>query len=324
MELKKGLKDALYDSLTYQLSLRCFHDLFKSDAESTVDEIQFTGYIRGVSAATGTDQETVILSARCTRQSFDKINLALVEPASFFLALQKATQTKPHLFKPVSLPAVVPNSGDDGLPLVRNATGGLFCILSYAGQSVLARILASCRPDRWEHELTVELLRSMIREFTPKLKPNSPSALAEPTDAREFSELLSHAYERATAALNQIAEIVRDELMSSWGAPGIAGDAVGILDAVNHVAFQLAALLEVENAFAGTSAPKGLEAVPKAVIGMTQECMESCLRIADDIESAALQETVGTAVRLDYSLSVDRYFSQAAKEVQVFVNSQRW
>ena len=229
VELKKGLKDALYDSLTYQLSLRCIHDLFKSDAESTVDEIQFIGYIRGVSAATGTDQETVILSARCTRQSFDKINLALVEPASFFLALQKATQTKPHLFKPVSLPAVVPNSGDDGLPLVRNATGELFCILSYAGQSVLARILASCRPDRWEHELTVELLRSMIREFTPKLKPNSPSALAEPTDAREFSELLSHAYERATAALNQIAEIVRDELMSSWGAPGIAGDAVCIL-----------------------------------------------------------------------------------------------
>lgn len=74
----------LYDSLCYQIALRTVHELFEADLVTNFDAILFNGVVDQIDPASGNRKETTILSALFSREEFQNVNLANVDPKACF------------------------------------------------------------------------------------------------------------------------------------------------------------------------------------------------------------------------------------------------
>ncbi|MEH7526652.1 restriction endonuclease, partial [Bacillus sp. JJ1503] len=106
-EFKKvDLTDAalrkMYDNLLYQITLRTIHELFEADAINVIHSIVFNGWVKSIDKATGKEVETCILSVQTTKQEFEEINLAQVDPKLCFKNLKGIGSTKLHSLTPIA------------------------------------------------------------------------------------------------------------------------------------------------------------------------------------------------------------------------------
>lgn len=104
---EKDLTDAqarnLYDSVLYQICLRTVHEILESDYAGTVASAVFNGYVTAIDPTNGKVATTCILSLQVTRDEFDDLDLAKVEPKACFKALKGVGSSKLH-----SMAAVAP------------------------------------------------------------------------------------------------------------------------------------------------------------------------------------------------------------------------
>ncbi len=84
----------LYDDVLYQTVLRTLHELFEADTVDALAAVVVNGIVTATDKTTGNEVTSCVLSVRATKQEFESINLAAVEPKSCFKALKGVGSAK--------------------------------------------------------------------------------------------------------------------------------------------------------------------------------------------------------------------------------------
>lgn len=92
----------LYDSLIYQITLRTIHELFEADDIDVIHSVVCNGWVKSIDKATGKEVEACILSVQTTKQEFEEINLAQVDPKLCFKSLKGVGSSKLHSLTPIA------------------------------------------------------------------------------------------------------------------------------------------------------------------------------------------------------------------------------
>lgn len=104
-------KNALYESVLYQLALRTIHELYEADEISAFDAVVFNGWVDSVDPATGQRGESCIMSVQARRDEFLGLNLAEIEPRACYRALKGVSAAKLATLTPVQ-PILKLDTGD--------------------------------------------------------------------------------------------------------------------------------------------------------------------------------------------------------------------
>ena len=81
-------RDAIYDSLIYQMTLRTIHELFESDKVGALEAVAFNGIVTSLDKTTGHDATACILSILVRKEPFREINLRSIDPKACFKKLK--------------------------------------------------------------------------------------------------------------------------------------------------------------------------------------------------------------------------------------------
>jgi len=122
--LSKKDSEGLYDSVAYQICLRTTHELFSADQFRVLDLVTFNGWVKEVDRGTGKDINPCILSLQATREAFQDIDLARVEPKACFKTLKGVGSTKLHALAPVA-PLLQLDTEDDRFVEGRSIANGV-------------------------------------------------------------------------------------------------------------------------------------------------------------------------------------------------------
>jgi len=123
-QLSKKEREALYNSVVYQICLRTIHELFSADQFGLLELVTFNGWVKDVDRGTGKDINPCILSLQASRGAFEDIDLSRVEPKACFKTLNGVGSTKLHALAPVA-PLLQLDTEDDRFVEGRNITSGL-------------------------------------------------------------------------------------------------------------------------------------------------------------------------------------------------------
>jgi restriction system protein len=92
--LSEKEREAIYDSLLYQMALRTIHELFESDKADALDAVAFSGIVTALEKTTGHDVTACVLSVLARKEQFMQINLAGIEPKACFKSLKGVAASK--------------------------------------------------------------------------------------------------------------------------------------------------------------------------------------------------------------------------------------
>lgn len=92
---------ALYASVVAQTTLRTLHEVFVADAKKYVDTIAFNGHVNAVDKGTGQQVYPCIVTVRTTRDAFERLNLANVDPLACLKTLSASVSPSPSELVPV-------------------------------------------------------------------------------------------------------------------------------------------------------------------------------------------------------------------------------
>ncbi|MGM0853107.1 MAG: restriction endonuclease [Bacillota bacterium] len=87
-EMKKKEFEEFYEGIVYQIALRTLHELYESVYNNQLELVIFNGWIEGVDSATGQDFTSCIVSLQSSREEFEDINLARINPKECFRSLK--------------------------------------------------------------------------------------------------------------------------------------------------------------------------------------------------------------------------------------------
>ncbi|MGH6801042.1 MAG: hypothetical protein ACRECZ_06475, partial [Methylocella sp.] len=97
----ESFKNALYDSVIYQVCLRTLHELFSNDKIQALKAIVFNGWVKYTDPATGHETKAYIVTVQALADQFSKINLAAVDPKECFRSLKGVGSTQIQAMVPL-------------------------------------------------------------------------------------------------------------------------------------------------------------------------------------------------------------------------------
>ena len=100
--LSEKEREAIYDSLLYQMALRTIHELFESDTADALDAVAFSGIVTALEKTTGHDVTSCVLSVLARKEQFMQINLAGIDPKACFKSLKGVAASRLTGLTPVS------------------------------------------------------------------------------------------------------------------------------------------------------------------------------------------------------------------------------
>jgi restriction system protein len=92
---------ALYAQVVAQTALRTMHELFEADRSSGIETIVLNCYVDTVDAATGQPSKPHLVTVRASKDTFQNLDLANVEPIACLNGLNAAISRRPHELLPV-------------------------------------------------------------------------------------------------------------------------------------------------------------------------------------------------------------------------------
>jgi len=92
----------IYDGALYQICLRTIHELFDADVANALSAIAFNGWVKSIDKATGKDVNGCVISVQTTKEEFQKIELANVDPKACFKTLKGIGSSKLHSLTPIA------------------------------------------------------------------------------------------------------------------------------------------------------------------------------------------------------------------------------
>jgi len=99
--LTENQHNKLYDNTLYRMTLRSLHELFFNDVVDAIDAISFNGWTSSINKTNGQPETKCILSVYVTKQVFNSINLANVDPKQCFKALKGVSAANLHSYSAV-------------------------------------------------------------------------------------------------------------------------------------------------------------------------------------------------------------------------------
>ena len=94
-------RQAVYASVVAQLALRRICEIFKADREQIVDVASVNAFVDAIDRSTGQQVRPCLVSVRCTRADFEKLDLRHVEPISCLRRLNAMVSRSPAELVPV-------------------------------------------------------------------------------------------------------------------------------------------------------------------------------------------------------------------------------
>lgn len=91
----------LFDVICYQICLRTVHEIFEADVVGAIAAVAFNGWVDFVDPATGHETKACILSLQVSKEEFEQINLAAVDPKTCFRNLKGVSSSRLHGLAPV-------------------------------------------------------------------------------------------------------------------------------------------------------------------------------------------------------------------------------
>ena len=82
--LTQAKRNALFESVIYQIALRTLYELFEADAVNALTSATFNGIVVARNPATGHDETKCILSIQVNKDTFMEINLGSIDPKTCF------------------------------------------------------------------------------------------------------------------------------------------------------------------------------------------------------------------------------------------------
>jgi len=101
--LSEAQSARLYDDVVYQITLRTIHEIFQSDSAGAISTVVFNGIVVSTDKGTGNDATACIVSVQVSKEVFQSINLAKVDPKVCFRQLKGVGSSKLH-----SITAIAP------------------------------------------------------------------------------------------------------------------------------------------------------------------------------------------------------------------------
>jgi restriction system protein len=93
--------EKLYDGLLYKVAIRSIYELFQSDVIGAIDWIVLNGWVTSIDKATGLLTTGCILSIQVSKNEFQGINLAQIDPKACFRKLKGVGSSKLAALVPV-------------------------------------------------------------------------------------------------------------------------------------------------------------------------------------------------------------------------------
>ncbi len=94
-------KEALYDNIIYQMTLRSIYELFQNDTNDFMASIVFNGYVHTVDPSVGKKITPCILSVQANKAEFLEFNLLQIDPKMCFRHLKGISSSKLHSLTPI-------------------------------------------------------------------------------------------------------------------------------------------------------------------------------------------------------------------------------
>lgn len=168
----------------------------------------------------------------------------------------------------------------------RKKEGKLRPLKEFTNETVRARQIALDRPRFWEYLLTEELLRSKLtkvrRDFND-LQRGLIYKKSAPMKGHDLTAWLSSKCNDLISLVQLVNLALTEELRSSWGPPGKAGDAVEILRAVDKVILGCNELLNWEIDLRSVIMPKSFIELIEHMKGWTSELLIEVDKVPDEL-----------------------------------------
>lgn len=99
--LPKTQVKKLYNSVIAQVTVRTLHEILEADRKGNVETIVFNGHVDTINPATGQPERPCLVTVRTTKDVFEVLNLALVDPIACLKGLNASVSSKPEELAPV-------------------------------------------------------------------------------------------------------------------------------------------------------------------------------------------------------------------------------
>lgn len=94
-------RKTLYQSVIAQIAVRTLHELFEADRHGHLDTIVYSGFVDTIDRGTGQPARPCLVTVRTTRDVFQKLNLAQVDPVQCLKTLSATVSKSPAELVPV-------------------------------------------------------------------------------------------------------------------------------------------------------------------------------------------------------------------------------
>ena len=186
----------------------------------------------------------------------ERFHSSRVEAASDFVTRLIALRQKPdleHVESP-KIAATYPKNGS--VPTTKQS--GEDVTVAFANESEIARNLALNHGKFWEFLLADELIKTRLASLKyqhDKLEDKLAATPKRPCSSAEFIALLNAKTSSMTSALSGISSSINKYVVEAMGKPGMSGDSVRILTAVDDLFDNCRSFLAVELEMRTTEPP---------------------------------------------------------------------
>jgi restriction system protein len=94
-------RKALYSRVVSEVTLRTVHEMFESDRPQHIESLVFNGHVDTIDPRTGQPTRPCLITLRTTRELFDALDLARVEPEACLRGLNASVSRSPTELSPV-------------------------------------------------------------------------------------------------------------------------------------------------------------------------------------------------------------------------------
>jgi hypothetical protein len=164
--------------------------------------------------------------------------------------------------------------------------GVLLPIKEFANETPRAQKLALTRPPYWEYLLTVELLKTKLRQVRRNYDEVSDGLVfrkIRKLSGREFTNVVQEKMSDLLVLTDIFKSCVEKEIPASWGRPGEPGDALEIKRATDRLIAGCNEFVHWETQVASLEPPKAFDKLLLLMRGLTTQMLSELERFTTEM-----------------------------------------
>lgn len=204
-----------------------------------------------------------------------------------------------------------------------------------AKESKEARYLVATRHPFWEYLLTAELLDTRLNRRSRELSEVRAGRILgshQKLRGRLYMEWVGNKFPEITGALAKVKATLEEDIVASWGAPGVSGEPDEILRAADEMDRALVALIALESDVFRTHCPEPMLAIRESLLGISDDVFNPLLVIPkmlrDAVEQARSHRDEDGPLRLNLNIKFDfsrtQQFNAALEKMQMLARPEDW